>query len=427
MNVALHPPLNVLGICAGVGGLELGLQLAHGYLGKAVRGVCYVEREAAAAASLVASMEAGWLHPAPIWSDARTFGGTSWRGLVDIVTSGDPCQGNSVAGKRLGQLDDRWLLDRAIDIFDQTGADTFFRENVPGNADGQLAVAIPALERLGCRVAVGIFSSAETGNTMRRERLFILAKREGTGLSARRSRSRTGKDGEVFNQQLINGGADVAGLDGGLCGDRGIQRGGQLGFQPEGDGACREGNRCPAMGSPLGRGDGGQSQDPGRASGERIAVDRAGGSCVGTLVEPESIGPGEGWAEHAREQGRSAAALTSGPMDDAYDSGRWAQGHARDQAIFVDPAGGTRLPPAVIPGPADNAGWRAVLDRWPEYQPALSQEEAQSHLRRGIDAMANRIERLRATGNGVDPVVACHAWLSLSALLDAGAQQMEMF
>ena len=177
LSAAGSHTVNALAICAGVGGLELGLQLAHHHRGQAVRGVCYLEREVGAAASLVASMEAGWFHPAPVWSDARTFDGRPFRGCVDIVTSGDPCQGNSVAGKRRGELDDRWLLDRAIDIFDQSGASTFFRENVPGNADGQLAVAIPALERLGCRIAVGIFSSAETGNTMRRERLFILARR----------------------------------------------------------------------------------------------------------------------------------------------------------------------------------------------------------------------------------------------------------
>ena len=49
----------------------------------------------------------------------------------------------------------------------------------PGNADGQLAAIAPALERLGYRVAAGIFSSSETGNTMRRERLFIMAERIG--------------------------------------------------------------------------------------------------------------------------------------------------------------------------------------------------------------------------------------------------------
>ena len=73
-------------------------------------------------------------------------------------------------------------------------------------------------------------------------------------------------------------------------------------------------------------------------------------------------------------------------------------------------------PPAVIPGPTDRR-WADLLDRFPEYQPALSSEEAESHLCRGIDPLAHRIERLRATGNGVDPVVAAYAFLSLRALL----------
>ncbi len=126
-------------------------------------------------------MEAGRLHPAAVWSDLRTFDAGAWRGAVDCVLSGDPCQPNSVAGKRGGEDDERWLLDCVIDIFDQSGAHTLFRENVTGNADGQLAVAIPALERLGCRVAVGIFSAGEAGASHRRERLFILAHRDNRG------------------------------------------------------------------------------------------------------------------------------------------------------------------------------------------------------------------------------------------------------
>lgn len=307
MNVAL-PPLNTIALCAGVGGLDLGVSLAIPH----ARTVCYVEREAAAAASLAASIAAGWFHPAAIWSDMRTFDGAAWRGCVDLVTSGDPCQGNSVAGKRLGQLDDRWLLDRAIEIFAASGARYFFRENVPGNADGQLAVAIPALERLGCRVASGIFSSAETGNTMRRERLFILAVREG---GARRVRNSEG-----WQQD-----ADFAGSGG-------------------------------ELGSPGGAGSQGQQRGQHHPAGRQVKG-----------------------------------------------------GHAGLH-------GGAILPPAIIPGPSDSR-WIDLLDRFPEYQPALSQEEAESHLRRGIDALAHRIERLRATGNGVDPVAAAYALLALGTRL----------
>ena len=140
---------NVLSLCAGVGGLELGISLALGLLGERARGVCYVEREAAAAASLVASMEAGWLHPAPVWSDLLTFDARAWRGLVHILASGDPCQDNSVAGKREGEDGERFLAPEVVRVAKECRPALIFRENVPGNADGQLQAIVPALEGLG--------------------------------------------------------------------------------------------------------------------------------------------------------------------------------------------------------------------------------------------------------------------------------------
>jgi DNA (cytosine-5)-methyltransferase 1 len=199
--------LRTISICAGVGGLDLGVRIAR----PNTRCVAFVEREASAAASLVASMEAGRLHPAPIWSDLRTFDPEPWRGAVDCVLSGDPCQGNSVAGKRLGEDDDRWLLDRAIDVFDGSGAHTFFRENVVG----QLAVAVPALERLGCRVAAGIFSAAEAGASHRRERFFILAYRDRDEPGADSQRTDAGSD------RWYDAGGGVRTLDDALRGRHG--------------------------------------------------------------------------------------------------------------------------------------------------------------------------------------------------------------
>ncbi|WP_365894670.1 DNA cytosine methyltransferase [uncultured Sphingomonas sp.] len=204
--------LRTLSLCAGVGGLDLGVRIAR----PDARCVAFVEREASAAASLVASMEAGRLHPAAVWSDLRTFDAGAWRGAVDCVLSGDPCQGNSVAGKRLGAEDDRWLLDRAIEVFDQSGADTFFRENVVGNLDGQLEVAIPSLERLGCRIAFGIFSAAEVDASHRRERGFLLADRSHLG-HQRGRRARRGQVGSAHGGiALADGNGDEPGAN---CGE----------------------------------------------------------------------------------------------------------------------------------------------------------------------------------------------------------------
>ena len=176
-SAAILPSCNVIGLCAGVGGLDLAVRLAL----PAARTICYVEREVSAAASLVASMAAGRLHQASIWSDLATFDARPWRGIVDIVASGDPCQPNSNAGKRGGASDDRFLIDQVLRVVDQCRPFRLFRENVPGNADGQLAAIVPPLEQMGYRVAAGIFSSRETGASHQRERLFIMADADGVG------------------------------------------------------------------------------------------------------------------------------------------------------------------------------------------------------------------------------------------------------
>ena len=89
--------VQVASICAGAGGLDLGLRMAE----PAARTVLYVEHEATACLQLVARMEDGSLDPAPLWTDLRTLDGRQWRGVVDCLIGGIPCQPHSVAGKRL--------------------------------------------------------------------------------------------------------------------------------------------------------------------------------------------------------------------------------------------------------------------------------------------------------------------------------------
>lgn len=177
MNVALRPqPINLLSICTGGGGLDLAVELAI----PGARSVCMVEREAYAVAQLVAAMQAGHLAPAPIWSDARTFDGRPWRGLVDGFVAGIPCQPHSFAGKKRGALDERDLWGTARRNIVQARPWFALIENVGGMLSAGADEISGAdrvrrdLSKLGYTVEGGLFTAAEVGWPQERERIFIL-------------------------------------------------------------------------------------------------------------------------------------------------------------------------------------------------------------------------------------------------------------
>ena len=85
--------MNELALFAGAGGGILGGHL----LGW--RTVCAVEWEPYPASVLCARQNDGLLPPFPIWDDVQTFDGKPWRGIVDVVSGGFPCQDISAAGR----------------------------------------------------------------------------------------------------------------------------------------------------------------------------------------------------------------------------------------------------------------------------------------------------------------------------------------
>ena len=160
-----------LGLCAGYGGIELGLKRAI----PSLRTIALCEIEAFAIANLVSKMEAGLMDPAPIWPDLKTFPWQSFRDRVDILTGGYPCQPFSAAGKRLGGEDPRHLwphISRGISILQPR---VCFFENVEGHITCGLHHVLRDLGRLGYRTTWGIFSASECGAPHQRKRVFIMA------------------------------------------------------------------------------------------------------------------------------------------------------------------------------------------------------------------------------------------------------------
>ncbi len=217
--------LRGLSLCAGYGGLDLGLAIAEpGY-----RTVGYVEREAHAAAALVARMGDKALDQAPVWDDLRSFDGLPWRDRIHILSAGYPCQPFSFAGKRAGRDDPRHLWPEVERIVGEVRPAAIFAENVEGHLDLGFAEVAASLRRMGYRAKAGLFTAREAGASHRRRRLFILAYANGDGRGLlSRPVDRAGLDsrsltagGSSCEWRAVSVEDDGAGLDEALAGDDG--------------------------------------------------------------------------------------------------------------------------------------------------------------------------------------------------------------
>ena len=173
----------VLSLCTGYGGIERGLELA----GLEHRVLAHVEIEAFAIANLVAKMEAKLLPACPVWSNLKTLPVEPFRGRVDILTGGYPCQPFSAAGKRLGEDDPRHLWPYIKEIIRTVRPVRCFFENVEGHISLGLREVISDLESLGYICSWGIFSAEEVGAPHQRKRVYILADSSGIGVQGLRA------------------------------------------------------------------------------------------------------------------------------------------------------------------------------------------------------------------------------------------------
>ena len=191
----------VISFCSGYAGIERGLDLA----GVEHRVLAYVEIEAFAIANLVAKMEAGELAPAPIWTNLKTFPAHLFRGCVDIITGGYPCQPFSAAGNRKGADDPRHLWPFIRRHTRTIRPARCFFENVEGHISLGLSSVISDLEEDDYRSAWGIFSAEEVGAPHRRKRVFIMADTQSQ--YAGNERKNFGKAGDKINAPVNSGSA----------------------------------------------------------------------------------------------------------------------------------------------------------------------------------------------------------------------------
>ena len=389
MNVDL-PEFRILSQCAGVAGLDLGVRLAL----PQARTVCYVEREITAVRVLAARMYDGSIDQAPLWTDIRTFDARGFRHRIHCLVAGYPCQPFSHAGLRRGREDQRHLWPFIETSIVQSQPEYVFFENVDGHLSLGFREVAQSLRRMGYQGEAGIFSAEEVGAPHRRKRLFVLAYREGGGCR------------ELRESPWCAGLVDGRGQD---------------------------------LENPAWNGGDGP---PRQSSGRRRGVREAGAGLVGAVADPlDGLLPLSWWDEEKRKGTRPAGPRLA---DSACDVGRrgisgaqtrtrpeeiWRRGSSIGGLSLADPGKGRlakrrdgqhqeeECAPTLRsglsffpPGPDNLKAWQELLRFDPSLEPALC---------RTPDGNDSRVDRLRALGNGVVPLVAGFAFVSLARAIVA--------
>jgi DNA (cytosine-5)-methyltransferase 1 len=200
--------VNGLAICAGIGGIELGLTLAIPHY----RTAGYIECNPFAADVLAARMRDGLLPEVPIWSHIETWDSSPWAGRVDIISAGFPCQPWSVAGRKRGINDERWIWPHISKTIRELKPRYVFLENVVGLLNTGIGYVFRDLAQSGYDAEWDVFSAEQCNAPHRRERLFIFG--YGQRISGEELREAT------FGAIEKLGNAGLLGLEGSLCQNR---------------------------------------------------------------------------------------------------------------------------------------------------------------------------------------------------------------
>lgn len=157
--------MNELALFAGAGG---GL-LASSILGHNI--VCVVERDEYCIEVLIQRQNERNLQPFPIWDDILTFDGRPWRGTVDLVSGGFPCQAFSSAarGRNIIEKD---LWGHMLRVIGEVQPKCVFAENVSERA---ILQAQDDLLELGYNSKYIKLSAKDVGADHERERYWLLA------------------------------------------------------------------------------------------------------------------------------------------------------------------------------------------------------------------------------------------------------------
>ena len=167
--------MKLLDLFSGIGGFSLGAEYNN------IETIGFVEKDAFCQKVL----RKHWPN-VPILGDVRDVTKDTFES-VDIVSGGFPCQPVSVAGKRRGTDDDRYLWDETIRVVSLYKPRWFVGENVEGIVNIQNGMVLRQvqddLEKEGFEVQCGIIPASGIGAWHQRKRVWILGYSQHNGSS----------------------------------------------------------------------------------------------------------------------------------------------------------------------------------------------------------------------------------------------------
>ncbi len=407
-------PQNVISFCTGYGGLEIGIRRA----GVDVRTVCYSEIEAFCCANLAAKIEEGRMDNAPIWTDLKTFPASEFRGKVHGITGGYPCQPFSSAGKRKGEEDPRHLWPYILKHVRAIRPLWCFFENVRGHTSMGLWRVLSDLEEDGYETEWGLFSAEETGAPHQRIRCFILAKLPDTRSPYSREVQLTeGRTEEDAKEQESNCNGDQRGAR---------QLGNPASLRPHRGSENCEGEQSEVLGERLEsdaelgntKHDGSSTTQDGRSTckeQEEGRMQELEGGCKQSQDELANTTSRQPRQSQARNGGQD----TSGGSEEELGDTTWLDGKQSngetDQvgSACEEDRGSSDVRRTQWPARPGEEQYEWEEPRVTETQSELGRESHAGQRHDRVDAIANRVDRLRLLGNGVCPQTAELAWKTL--------------
>lgn len=166
--------LTSLELCAGAGGQAIGIERA----GFEHLGLVEIDRHCC---ETLRANRAKWRERV-FEADLRSFDASPFSGRVDLLAAGLPCPPFSIAGKKLGNLDERNLFPAALDIIDVVRPRAVMIENVRGILDAVFEdfrrQVRGRLEGMGYHVEWRLLNASDFGVPQLRPRVIAVALRK---------------------------------------------------------------------------------------------------------------------------------------------------------------------------------------------------------------------------------------------------------